>query len=344
MSKRCWQLLRALAATWIAGAVGTVGALALTSPAGAAGNGKFSIEPYSLSPNSRPYFTPVLTPGVPAKDRVVVVNETKRPLTLDLYASQAINTKSGGFALEPNFKPKVDMGAWIHLPYSVITVPPLSGDIVPFTYDVPDGVPPGDYSGGIVAEETSGTVTKAGAVRIQALLAVGTAVYGRVPGPLHPALAVTKVRMSTTNPLASEFGGGVDATVTYTVTNTGNENVTPEATVSVSPLVGVGPSAHVALPQLLPGSTVEFTHTFGDVAPFGSLTGEVSVQALGVRSSGSAGVFVVPWGLVAVVVLVVLFLIVIFWRRRRRRAATAGEPDGAPAGSELVGSDAGGPT
>jgi len=322
-----------------------VGSLVAPPPAAAAGNGLFSIEPTS-PPGSRigrPFFSPVLEPGVPAHDSVTVVNLTAQPITLDLYAAQGFTTSDGGFGLQPSYKPKLDMGAWIHLPVSSLTVPGRSGTIVPFTYEVPANTPSGDYAGGIVAEQTVGTTTKNGSVRVTKLLAVGARVYGRVSGPLHPNLAVTSVQIKVHTSTGSEFGGGVDSTVTYSITNTGNENLTPVATVSLSPLLGGSPAAdRVHLPQVLPQSTITFSHTFDGVIPFGQLSATVAVSAPGVRVSGSTSAVVIPWGIVGILVLLVIVLVV--WdRRRRRRHRPAPATSGATLGGRATIGGAGAP-
>ena len=302
-----------------------LGALVPGSPASAAGNGQFSLSP-SNPPGTtlaRPYFTPVLTAGVPSSDSFVVTNQTAKPINFYLYSADAYTTDGGAFALKHRLDPKKKMGAWIKLPSPTLTVPAESGTIVPFTYDVPAGTPPGDYAGGIVAEETTGTITNSGAVKIQALEAVGTAVFGQVKGVLRPRLAVTAVSMKTTRPFASQFGGSVDATVTYSVSNTGNQNLTPVVTLSLSPLIGSGQTTKVKLPQILPGSTVTFAHKFSDVVPFGALTVKVTARASGASATGSAGAIIVPWGLV----IVLAVLAVGFWLWRRR----APIPEGAAA-------------
>jgi hypothetical protein len=304
-------------------------------PALAANNGTFSIAPASTSSFQRTYFTPVLAPGVASKDSVVVVNSTGAPLKLDLYASDAFNTASGGFALQPNFKPKKAMGAWIHLPVSTVTVPARSGEVIPFTFDPPANVAPGDYPGGIVAEETEGSVTGSGNLKVRSLEAVATAVYGRVVGPLHPRLVVTKTSVTKTSPFASEFGGPVDAMVTYSITNTGNEDLTPKITVSLAPLVGSGSTAHTKLSELFPGSTVTFTQKFDHITPFGFLTAKVLVSTAKIRATGSAGAVVVPWGLV---VIVLLLLVVAFWRVRRKRRPR-GTRDVGAGSSDAAGTD-----
>ncbi len=110
---------------------------------------------------------------------MTVVNQTPAPITLNLYAADAFTTKAGAFSIRPNYWPKTQMGAWIHLPITQLTIPKDSGDLIPFIYEVPVNPTPGDHAGGIVAEETQGTVSGKGNVRVRVLQAVGTAVYGR---------------------------------------------------------------------------------------------------------------------------------------------------------------------
>ncbi len=303
-----------------------ISALVDSLPASAANNGKIAISPVNTTTSSRTYFTPVLTPGVSAKDEFVVSNETAQSVPVHLYASDAFTTRAGGFALKPNYAPKRQMGAWIHLPVSALTIPARSGIIVHFTYDPPANVQPGDYTGGIVAAPTHGTVAKNGHVGVQSIFAVGVSVFGHVNGPLHPRLAVTRVVMATTKPFVSQFGGAVDATVTYAVTNTGNENLTPHIKVSVSPLLGSAETQQMSVSHLLPGSTVIFSHTFKDVLPFGHLTSSVVAESSGATTTGSVGTVVIPWGLV---IIVVLLLVLLFYRRRRRnqRRGNEGEKD-----------------
>lgn len=296
-------------------------------PAGAIGNGDFSIAPASSSQFGRTVFAPVLSAGVIDRDDVVVVNETAAPLKLHLYAADAYTSRSGGFIVQPPYKPKRLMGKWIHLPISTVTVAPKSGDVIPFSYHPPAGVPSGDYAGGIVAAQVNGqSVQQKGTERVRAVEAVGVAVYGRVRGPLTPRLAVTGVSVSTHGSFGSEFGGPVDATVTYSVTNTGNQNLKPTVTVHLSPLVGSGQSARRHLPQILPGSTVTFSRTFDSIVPFGHLTATVTATRIGVTSSGSGGSVVVPWGIV--VVLVLLVALYVLRRRRRRRSGRLPGTDG----------------
>jgi hypothetical protein len=284
---------------------------------------------------------------------VTVVNESDQAVTVNLYAADAFTTPDGGFGLQPDYKPKLHMGAWVHLPVSSLTIPPHSGDLVPFTFDPPGNTPPGDYAGGIVAEQQQGSLRQHGSVTVDEIHAVGARVYGRIMGPLHPRLRVTRTSLSHTSPFGSQFGGSVDVSVTYSVTNTGNQNLTPDATVSVSPLIGGSKSRKRHLPQVLPGSTVTFTEKFHDVTPFGELRAKVDVRAAGAAATGANDALVIPWGLVASVVLllVLAWLLLRRWRGRRgpppddearppddepEPAAGETEPTGADASAEMT--------
>lgn len=305
-------------------------------PAIAANNGSFSVAPATKASFQRTYFTPVLIPGVTSRDSVAVINETRQYLTLDIYAADAFTTIKGGFAVKANYQPKINIGAWIHLPVSKVTIPPRSGEVIPFTYDPPANVRSGDYAGAIVAEETKGAVSGRGTLKIQSIQAVGAAVFARVVGPLHPRLAATDVSVHHTSPFVSLLGGPVNATVTYSLTNTGNEDLTPVVTVTLSGLVGNSVTHRMKLPQVLPGSTVTFSHTFDDVVPFGDLSATVVAHAKSAQTSGSAGAVVVPWLLLAIIVLLVL--VVVYYRRRRsaQRGGKAEQEEGGTGGDRAA--------
>jgi hypothetical protein len=314
------RFLGALTSAVLAMAAGVISVGSLTTSAGAIGNGTFSVAPVSSSQFGRTVFTPVLSPGVAASDEIVVINETAAPLTLRLYTADGFTTTRGSFGLNPPYKRRRKMGSWIHLPVTQVTIAPRSGDIVPFQYDPPANVAPGDYAGGIVAEQTTSKYTKQGTVHVRVIQAIGVAVYGRIRGKLLPRLEVTGVSVSTKQSLGSQFGGSVSSTVTYTVTNTGNENLKPTVAIGLNPLVGSGPTYRTKMPQILAGSTVTLSHTFKSVSPYGELTAMVNVFKGHTTAAGSGGTLIVPWGIVAIVVVILLLVGFSWWRRNRKRS------------------------
>ncbi|MGC1580604.1 MAG: hypothetical protein WA766_03930, partial [Candidatus Acidiferrales bacterium] len=85
----------------------TIGVLVGQTTASALGNGRFSFAPTATSGHPRQTFTPVVASGGTSTDEVSVANLTTSPIDLHLYAADAYNTPNGGFAIKPDFEPKV---------------------------------------------------------------------------------------------------------------------------------------------------------------------------------------------------------------------------------------------
>ncbi len=310
------RLGRALAALAL-----SLAAVVIAAPgtAHAADNGLWSVFPTTVPGlSARPFFQPLLTPGVPLQDSLTITNKTGEPLTLQLYTADAFNTPEGGFASRPPQAPKRGMGSWITLSTDTVTVAPQSELPVPFTIDTPLDASPGDHAGSIIALNPTPTVNDAGQVKIHTVQAVGVRVYGRVAGKLTRSLDVTSMDVSTTSGIGSLFGGGVDTDVTYKVVNTGNTRVQPHATLSVSPLFGGSTDAKpIPLPELLPhGSAIVHQHV-SSVMPFGRATAKVTITSEAPTVTAEASAWVIPWFLLLIVVLLVALLA--WWLRRRRR-------------------------
>ncbi|WP_405996825.1 WxL protein peptidoglycan domain-containing protein [Streptomyces sp. NBC_00829] len=99
-----------------------------TSPvAHAADNGTWSVYPTpskATDPASRTYFTLTSPPGATLKDHVTISNQSDHPITFKVYGADAYNTpRDGGFALRGTDEPQTDIGAWIKLDTTTVTVP-----------------------------------------------------------------------------------------------------------------------------------------------------------------------------------------------------------------------------
>lgn len=299
-----------------------------SSPALAATNGKWSVFPTTApDQGTRPFFQPVLSPGVKYSDSVTVINQTGAPITFNLYPAAAFNTSDGGFSLRRRTDPRTGVAAWTHLYDSKVTVAPRSGVVVPFTIIPPDNVASGDYVGGIVAEDTAGVVTRHGAIEVTVLQAVGVRIYSQVAGNLTPGLAVTALSVQADTTLESALGGPVDSVVHYTVANTGNEVLSPNAVVSLSPLFGSGPPPQrFSLPQILPHYSVSFTVKFPRTVPYGRLSAKVLLSEGPLNASGTASTFVIPWIALLIVIVLLVGLTQLQRRRHRRKHPRAQEP------------------
>ncbi|GGR96680.1 hypothetical protein Snoj_59280 [Streptomyces nojiriensis] len=291
----------------------------------------FGVQPAGpREPDARAHFSYGVTGGAGLRDQIAVWNYGDEPLTVAVYASDAVNTADGGFDLLPGGQAPKDAGSWIKLEKDTVTVPPKANVIVPFTLAVPRDATPGDHTAGIVATLAGGGQDAQGN-KVRLDQRVGTRVYLRLAGELTPRLAVEDVKASyagTSNP----FGTG-SATVTYTLRNTGNVRLGARQAVRINGMFGGSVTAGGLkdLGDLLPGSSLTITAKADGVRPTLRSSAVVSVQAVATREgvdprlpslTRSASLWTVPWTLLALVLAITacgLWL----WRRRRLARAVA---------------------
>ncbi len=297
-------------------------------PASAAGNGLYSVSPATIQGGSpRVYFNYLVNPDSVLNDAVTVTNLTNTAIAFKLYPADAVNGQGGGFALNPPQDPLKSVGAWVKLSDDEFTLPGHTLANVPFSLDVPAGLTPGDYAGGIVLSTVNPSVETRGHVTFDVFQNVGARIYLRIRGPLHPGLAITQLSIGTSG-WAGLVGGPVSSTVTYTLTNTGNQVLNPTAKLSVSPLLG---SATTAKPRifssLLPHNSATISYKFSSKEAFLRFTANLTVTSGAGTTTAAATAWVIPWILIAIIVVIVGWL----WYRRRRRRAVPVAPAGAEA-------------
>lgn len=351
---------RRLGLAALAGAIGLVsfpalaagarpsGSLQLSAPAQTATSGSQSRSTFgvqtstSTTPDKRAYYSFAITPGGRSYDHVAVINYSLQPLTLLVHATDAEITPQGGFALLPPNTRSTQVGTWISLPASILTInlPPRSLRIIPFSVEVPADATPGDHAGGITATLESFIRSKSGQ-KFKLLQSVGARLFIRVSGPLYPGLAVENLKThydGTANPIASG-----SAVIRYTVRNVGNVALGGRQSVWISGLFGSRTTAHGVpqVPLLLPGTFVEETVPVRSVFPEISMTSHVSITPLVLPGSveppsgpfkGSSGFWAIPWTIIGIIVFVLLAMAVLWWYRRRRRRRGARRPDSLPKG------------
>lgn len=274
-----------------------------------------------------------VTPGALLADHVAVLNYSSVALSLQVYATDAVETTSGSLGFQPAGAAETQVGAWVSIPprYATIRVPAESRDepgavVVPFLLRVPDQASPGDHVGAIVASlKTAGRGP--GGEHVVLLQRVGTRVFVRVSGRLAPALALTGLTTSyrgTADPVASG-----QLQMSYLVRNDGNVDIAVEhQSVSVSGLLGLDVRLHLAgISLLIPGAVVResavvagvwpqlLVHARAFARPF-VLGGGAATP--GVTSvSTSRWLWAVPWALLTLVLLLVLVVLAVLRLRAR---------------------------
>lgn len=116
----------------------------------------FSLRPtFFPHPNARPraYFIYDSTPTAVVEDSVEVRNVGTARGTVDLYPVDAITASSGGTAFANPGQKQHDVGAWINLSASQVTLNPGQSLNIPFRVTIPAHVRPGQHGGGILAED-----------------------------------------------------------------------------------------------------------------------------------------------------------------------------------------------
>ncbi len=304
------------------------------SPGRAAGESvTWSVKPAENSYGAgRPNFAYAAEPGGRIDDAVVVTNYAAAPLTLQLYAADGFTTADGLLDLQPTGAPSVDVGTWVTLERTSLTLAPGQAATVPFTIDVPADARPGDHPGGIV---TSLATTQEGStLTVDRRLA--SRINLRVAGELLAAASVSDVRIDydqALNPVAPS-----SAAVTYRVTNTGSVRIFATEQVTVSGPFGALPvsAPDAELPEVLPGSSLERTVVVPGVWPLGLLQAEVELQPVGIGLSGSvpavhdqASTAAVPWAWLGLLALLVLAAYLVARRGAAAPAATTTDPESA---------------
>jgi len=268
-------------------------------------------------------------PGSSVDDGLVIANHGDEALDLTVYAADGYTADTGSLDLLVAGATSVGVGAWVTTPTRAVSIPAGETATVPFTVAVPENATPGDYAGGIVT--SLGAQEDAEGVSVDRRL--GIRISLRVAGALSPRLAIEDAQVTWDGGLAL-FGTG-DATLRYTLHNTGNTTLSARQTATVAGPFGWF-ATHAddveAPPALLPGESWTISVPVPDVPGLLWLTGTAAVVPLVTDASGSitpldavtamAVGAAVPWVLV-LIVLVAAALVVLGLRLRRRRRAAA---------------------
>jgi hypothetical protein len=345
----------ALLSTTATGSASASGSSPSPSPSAAATSAPETVT-YGLGPSTkgkldlRAGYRLITTPGGSVADEVAVVNVSDVPLTLNLYAVDAVSGADGEVGLKAAADKLEDAAAWVSFRTpsgkGFVKLKPRETVFVPFTVAVPKNAPVGDHVAGVVVSTVATGQSpgdRAASVTLEQRVALKLAV--RVAGELNPQLTVEGLEaryFGTLNP----FGSG-SATVTYTVRNTGNVRLGGTQSVSVTNLLGSTASAASVpdVPLLLPGGSATFTVPVDGVSPLVVMRADVRIFPVAAEGDanpstlevGASTMFwAVPWLLIALLLLLVL-AVAAYLRNRRRDTPAAGRRERSAGGTDLVG-------
>ena len=289
--------------------------------------------------SDRDNFEYTVNAGDTVDDGIVVANPGTETLDVSVYAADAFTTDTGALDVRTQDDAATDVGAWLQPGVDHVSLAPGASADVPFRITVPTDAQAGDHVGGIV---TARTVTSGGQ---QVEQRVALRVHLHVAGFFRPGLQVEDLRTSYSGPAA----GTGDATVSYTLHNTGNAILSVRQDIAVGGPFGAFAAHADALdvsPALLPGESWRVSVPVHGVARTGWLQTTVTLTPLFTDPAGSTSeldpvtagthAWAMSW-LVALVSVVVLGLVgLLVWfvvrlLRRPRRANATAVPDEATA-------------
>lgn len=237
----------------------------------------WSVEPVPNSQGPRQTFEYGVDPGTQIVDSVVITNAGETATDFLVYATDAINQlDTGAFGLLERDDEPTDVGGWIELAESEITLQPGTQATVPFNLLVPSDAAPGEHVAGIVASVlTTGENEEGAAVTLEQR--VGARVYLDVTGAEIAEVEIAGLT-SAFSPSLNPFGGG-DLALSFDLRNTGNQRLDVSPTVTVAGPFGI-PLAELEvdpLHELLPRQTVRMTTELPAIAALALLWSTVTV-------------------------------------------------------------------
>lgn len=283
----------------------------------------------------RPNFVFTLKPGEEIHDSIHLQNYSAEKVELTIYPSDAFNSPNGALDLLPGDKEPTDVGRWITLDETNVTLSPNDLVDIPFTLTVPkDGVEGGDHVGGIVSSFKGVTNGEKAPVKLDRRL--GTRVQVRIDGPLNPQLTISKMKTRYDGPSNPAATGTMR--VTYTVTNTGNVRLAAKKSIKVKSPIGF--PTHTTdlapLPELLPGNAINIADEIHGVWPTVRASTKVTLTATPTRdgddfngteagASASTGAWTWPWAFLLLMVALGIGYAIRRELKKRREAAHARE-------------------
>ncbi len=195
-------------------------------------NGTISAFPTNQNntdPRSKSWFIYGIPGGMDKKDSVTVENQGENPITLQVYAVDSTETSEGSFALKNESDPKYDVGSWVKLSVSEVTLGAKESKKIPFTITVPLNAEKGEHSGGIIFQTASPKKLETKGMGINVVSRVGVRIYETVPGEDSLNLRVDNLHHTTVDD---------QLTFSFMVENKGTAHVIPSGFLEVKDMLG----------------------------------------------------------------------------------------------------------
>ncbi len=235
--------------------------------------GGYDVIPISLETGERIRLNLALKPGETLTEGLLVKSTSSEPINLLIYSLDAHTSGSGEAAFPARDSVSSEMGKWLNLSDSEITLGVGERRQLEFTLSIPSGIAPGEYYGGIVVQKAEPPNLE-GSERVTVLQVIRRIqlVYVLVPGPLQSNLEVASIK---------QIWDGIDIAFEVELRNTGNVAVSPQGKLDVSDASGSGKligSFPFKSGRILAGDTLVLLVRPGGVLPEGEYRASAEVN------------------------------------------------------------------
>lgn len=290
------------------------------SPALAVDSGTISANPTKFSdndPRTRSWFIYSYSAGEIRNDSVTVENKGTEAITVKVYPVDSTTTSDGGFALANENTPRKGIGAWVKINTDAVTLAPNEKRVIPFTISIPANAQKGEYSGGIVFENTTPKNIKNKKVNINIISRVGVRIYETVPGPEQLNMEISGLNYSIVDNYLN---------FTFNLKNKGTISVSPTGTLQIKDMFGRIINT-TPLEKLLditnPGQSITINVPTNMLSPlFGWNTADVAVYYSPTKAAVANLIFIpnpsITYATIFVILLLIALLVIKKYRAHKK--------------------------
>lgn len=204
------------------------------------------------NPRTESIFVHTLEPGTTQDEGVLVSNNSSEDQVLQVYAVDSASATDGAFACAQENDAKVDVGTWITLEQTEITLSAGTQATVPFKISVPESVDVGEHNGCIVIQKKADAGTSNGSgLNLSFRSAIRVAVT--VPGDIVRSLAISDFSYS-----AAEQDHL--PTLNFTVINDGNVSIDADTAIVTKNVFGQEYFKHGGTYPVLRADTAQWNY------------------------------------------------------------------------------------
>lgn len=180
------------------------------------------------NPRTKSWFIYTLELGEVKKGKVDIVNSSSESVEVKVYPVDAVTTKDGAFAPQPEDREKIDVGAWIRLAESEVSLGPKETKTIDFTLKVPENAEVGDHMGAIIVQAKELPEVGGGTV-MRVVTRIGSRMYITIPGDIVKELEFTEFTRKK-----------IDEKIIFSLTfvNNGNVRIKPKGEIEITNIFG----------------------------------------------------------------------------------------------------------